>query len=109
MLEHLPISSLEKLSDDAELQLIKLLASWPRMVELSAQHLEPHRITFYLQEVAASFHGLWNKGKEHANLRFIIADDIALTAARLGLVKATSLVIASGLQVLGVEPVEEMK
>jgi arginyl-tRNA synthetase len=109
MLEHLPISSLEKLSDDAELQLIKLLASWPRMVELSAQHLEPHRITFYLQEVAASFHGLWNKGKEHANLRFIIADDVALTAARLGLVKATSLVIASGLQVLGVEPVEEMK
>ncbi|MCD6035560.1 MAG: arginine--tRNA ligase [Rickettsiales bacterium] len=107
-LESLSTVALQKINDEDELQLLRLLASWPRTVELSAQHLEPHRITFYLQEVAASFHGLWNKGREHATLRFIIADDNELTAARLALVKAVSLVIASGLNVLGVNPVEEM-
>ena len=70
---------------------------------------EPHRIAFYLYELAAAFHGLWNRGKEDAGLRFLIAEDKALTAARLALIKAMALTIASGLEIFGVEPVEEMR
>ncbi len=99
----------ERLSDPAELGLIRLLASWPRLVESAAEAHEPHRIAFYLGEVAAAFHGLWNKGKDEATLRFIVADDLALTKARLALVQAVAFIIASGLLVLGVEPVEEMR
>ena len=99
---------LEKLSDPAELALIRQLAGWPRLVEGAAEAHEPHRIAFYLQEVAAQFHMLWNKGKDEATLRFIVAADPALTRARLALVRAVAIVIASGLAVFGVEPVQEM-
>ena len=80
----------------------------PRIVESAAEAHEPHRIAFYLQEVAAQFHLLWTKGKDEATLRFIIAGDPELTRARLVLVRAVAVVIASGLAVFGVEPVEEM-
>lgn len=103
------ISALALLTHETELALIRLLASWPRIVESSAATLEPHRIAFYLQEVAAAFHALWNKGKEEDSLRFIIDDNDALTYARLALVKAVSVVIASGLKVFNVEPAEEMQ
>ncbi|MFO0389980.1 MAG: arginine--tRNA ligase [Alphaproteobacteria bacterium] len=93
----------------AELALIRLLCSWPRTVESAAAALEPHRIAFYLQDVAAAFHGLWNLGNDDISLRFIIKDDIQLTASRVMLADAVSNVIASGLLVLGVEPVEEMR
>ena len=93
----------------AELALIRLMCSWPRTVESSAAALEPHRIAFYLQDVAAAFHGLWNMGNDDLGLRFIIKHDIQLTAARVVLANAVSTVIASGLLVLGVEPVEEMR
>jgi arginyl-tRNA synthetase len=99
---------LEKLSDPAELALIRQLAGWPRLVESAAEAHEPHRIPFYLQEVAALFHALWNKGKDEATLRFILAAEPALTRARLALVRAAAIVIASGLAVIGVEPVQEM-
>ena len=99
---------LEKLSDPAELALIRQLAGWPRLVESAAEAHEPHRIPFYLQEVAALFHALWNKGKDEATLRFILAAEPALTRARLALVRAVAIVIASGLAVIGVEPVQEM-
>lgn len=99
---------LSQLHDPAELALMKTMAQWPRIVESAAIAQEPHRIAFYLQDVAAAFHGLWNKGKEHDNLRFIVPDDESLTKARLALVKALSVVIASGLNVLGVTPVEEL-
>jgi arginyl-tRNA synthetase len=99
----------ERLTDSAELDLIKSLAAWPRVVESAALAHEPHRIAFYLQEVAALFHGLWTKGKDDSRLRFIRADDAMGTQARLGLVRAVKIVIASGLQVMGVEPVEELR
>jgi arginyl-tRNA synthetase len=100
---------LERLADAAELNLAKLLAGWPRLVESAADAHEPHRVAFYLYDVAAAFHGLWNKGKDDASLRFLIATDAALTAARLALVQATATIIASGLEIMGVEPVEEMR
>ena len=100
---------LDRLADSAELNLAKLLAGWPRLVESAADAHEPHRVAFYLYDVAAAFHGLWNKGKDDASLRFLIATDAALTAARLALVQATATIIASGLEIMGVEPVEEMR
>jgi arginyl-tRNA synthetase len=99
---------IERLSDPAELALVRQLAGWPRLVESAAEAHEPHRIAFYLQEAAALFHALWNKGKDEATLRFILAGDPALTRARLALVRAVAIVIASGLAVIGVEPAREM-
>ena len=99
---------LDRISDPAELALIRELASWPRVVESAADAHEPHRIAFYLQDLAASFHTLWNKGKDEAALRFILAGDPSLTRARLALVRGVAIVIASGLAVIGVEPVQEM-
>ena len=101
-------SPLDRLDDPAELALIRHLALWPRLVESAAEAHEPNRIAFYLQEVAAQFHMLWNKGKDETTLRFILASDAALTRARLALVRGVAIVIASGLAVIGVEPVEEM-
>jgi arginyl-tRNA synthetase len=99
---------LGRLADSSELALIRQLAGWPRLVEGAAEAHEPHRIAFCLQEVAAQFHTLWNKGKDEATLRFLLADDPELTWARLALVRGVATVIASGLAVFGVEPVEEM-
>ena len=102
-------AALDRLTDHAELDLIKRLVAWPRLVENAAEAHEPHRVAFYLQDVAQSLHGLWTKGKEDAELRFIHSDDPVLTSARLALVRATQLVIASGLLVIGVQPVEELR
>ncbi len=100
---------LDRLADSSELALIRLLAGWPRLVESAAETHEPHRIAFYLQELASNFHALWNKGKDTAGLRFMVADAPELTAARLALVQAVAVVVASGLTVFGVEPAEEMR
>jgi arginyl-tRNA synthetase len=107
--ESLSEARLELLADPHELQLLKLLAAWPRMVETAAEAHEPHRLAFFLYDVAAAFHGLWNRGKDEAALRFLVADDEALSRARLALVRAVALVIASGLGIFGVTPVEEMR
>jgi arginyl-tRNA synthetase len=104
----LAAAPLDRLADPLELALIRLLAGWPRIVEAAAEAHEPHRIAFFLQEVAAQFHLLWTKGKDEASLRFLVAADPDLTRARLALVRGVALVIASGLAVFGVEPVEEM-
>ena len=85
------------------------MANWPRTVESAAEAHEPHRIAFYLQDLAALFHLLWNKGKDDAQLRFIHPSDRSLTLARLALVRSVQVVIASGLQVIGVEPLEELR
>lgn len=100
---------LARLTDPAELGLIRLLAGWPRLVESAAEAHEPHRVAFYLNDVAAAFHGLWNKGKDETRLRFLIEDDRELSMARLGLLRAVAGVIASGLGIFGVTPVEEMR
>ena len=97
-----PGADVSGLNHPAEIALIKKLAEWPRMVELAAQAHEPHRIAYYLHETAAQFHGLW------AQLKFIVPEDQRLTQARLALVRAVAIVIASGLHVFGVAPVESM-
>jgi arginyl-tRNA synthetase len=101
--------SLNLLTDSGELGLIKLLAAWPRTIEAAAEAHEPHRLAFYLNDVAAAFHGHWNRGKDEPGLRFIVEGNEALTLARLALVRGVQLVIASGLRVIGVTPVEEMR
>ena len=98
-----------RLTDPGETALIKRLASWPQLVETAALAHEPHRVAFYLAEVAAVFHALWNKGNENAQMRFVLPDDRGLSIARVGLVQAVAHVIASGLDVMGVTPVEEMR
>jgi arginyl-tRNA synthetase len=105
----LAVAPLHLLADAAELALIKLLAGWPRLVESAAEAHEPHRVAFYLYDVAGAFHSLWTKGKDDARLRFLVASDAEVSAARLALVQATALVIASGLEIMGVAPVEEMR
>jgi arginyl-tRNA synthetase len=105
----LALAPLERLVEREEIALIRQLAHWPRLVESAAEAHEPHRIAFYLQELAAGFHGLWNKGKDDASLRFLLSDAPELTLARLGLVQGVAFVVASGLRVFGVEPVEEMR
>ena len=100
---------LHLLTDSDEVGLIKQLAEWPRLLEAAAEAHEPHRIAFYLYDLAAAFHGLWTKGKEDSSLRFILTDQPELTRARLALLQAVALVIAGGLHVFGVEPVEEMR
>jgi arginyl-tRNA synthetase len=97
------------LNHPAELSLIKLLAAWPRLVDQAAVAHEPHRIIYYLQEVAASFHGLWNVGHQDPQIRFVLGDQPAITTARLALARATAVVVASGLALCGVEPVEELR
>ena len=105
----LPQAKLSFLTHEDELALIKLLAGWPQLVESAAAAHEPHRVAFFLHDVAAAFHQLWNRGKGENDLRFIIAEDAALTVARLALVRGVAAVIASGLAIMGVTPVEEMR
>jgi arginyl-tRNA synthetase len=100
---------LDSLAAEAEMAVIRRLAQWPRLVEGAAQAREPHRIAFFLYDLAADFHMLWNRGKDDSTLRFLQADRPAETLARLALVAATAVVIRSGLTVMGVVPVEEMR
>ncbi len=99
----------DSLDGDPELTLIRRLALWPRTVEAAAIAREPHRIAFFLYDLAADFHMLWNRGKDDSTLRFLQPDQPAETLARLSLVAATAVVIRSGLAVMGVMPVEEMR
>lgn len=108
-LEKLAGADLTRLDDPAEIEVVRLLAAWPKMVEAAAEAHEPHRVAFYLSDVAAAFHGLWNKGKDDARLRFIADDDIEATRARLALVRGVETVIASGLAIIGVTPLNELR
>src|SRR5258708_38243506 len=94
-------ANLARLTDSGELGLVKALANWPRIVEGAAEAHEPHRLAFYLQDLAAEFHQLWHKGKDDSALRFIVAGDTELTLARLALVQAVAHVLASGLAAVG--------
>ncbi len=107
--EKTPPNSFDLLKDEDELKLLKLLAGWPRQVEIAALAREPHRLCYYLYEIAQQFHMLWNKGKENALLRFILPQNRELTRARLAMIQGLAHVIASALQIFGVTPVEEMR
>ena len=96
------------LTDEAELGIARRLAEFPRLVEAAALAHEPHRVAFYLFDLAGDFHALWNKGKDSPHLRFILKDDVILTTTRLAFLRAIRYVLANGLRILGVRPAEEM-
>jgi arginyl-tRNA synthetase len=106
---YLAEASLERLTDPAELDLLKRLALFPRMIEGAAAAHEPHRIAFYLYDLASEFHALWTKGRDLPYLRFIINNDAGITKARLAMVQGIVLVLASGLAILGVNAPDEMR
>ena len=97
------------LASDAERHVLKTLSFWPRQVEAAALAEEPHRIVYYLQDLAGAFHALWTMGKEQTELRFIQPDDVPGTKARLALVQGVKSVLASGLSVLGITPLDELR
>ncbi len=97
------------ISHPSEVAMIKQCAAWPRLVESAAEAHEPHRIAFFLYDLASEFHTFWNKGNDDPSLRFIIEGEEQLTKARVALIRSVALVIASGLEVLGVTPLEEMR
>ena len=102
-------ADVERLTDPVELSLIRQLALFPRTLEAAALAHEPHRIAFYLYDLASEFHALWTKGRDAPHLRFIIDNDAGITIARLALVQGVVSVLASGLAVLGVHAPNEMR
>ena len=105
----LQTADLSKLSHDAEIGVARKIAEWPRLVEIAARTNEPHRVAFYLYELASDLHGLWNKGNDETSLRFIQEDDPATSQSKIALARAVSVVISAGLAILGVKPVDEMR
>ncbi len=106
--ESLRGADLAHLDHEAELDLASHVAQWPRLVEVAAKAHEPHRVAFHLYDLASRFHALWNRGNEDPSLRFV-QDDAEVSRAKIALVRAVSVVIASGLGILGVEPAQEMR
>lgn len=102
-------ADLTKLDHTAELALLRKVAEWPRLVETAARSNEPHRVAFYLYELAGDLHGFWNLGNAETGLRFIQEDDPATSQAKIALARAVAIVIAAGLGILGVTPAEEMR
>jgi arginyl-tRNA synthetase len=102
-------ADLGRLGHEAELKLARSIAEWPRLVEIAARGHEPHRIAFYLYDLASDFHGLWNRGTDDPGLRFLIEGEPATSLARIALIRATAVVISGGLAILGVTPMDEMR
>ena len=102
-------ADLSLLSHPAEIDLMQKIAEWPRLVDIAARGNEPHRVAFYLFELASEFHGLWNKGNDEPSLRFVQAGNTATAIAKVALVRATGVAISAGLAILGVTPVDEMR
>ena len=102
-------ADLTPIAHPAEFALAAKLAEWPRLVEIAASSHEPHRVAFYLYDLASEFHGLWNKGNAEPALRFLQEDDPVASKAKLALIRAVQVVISNGLGILGVTPVEEMR
>ena len=105
----LQAADLAGLTDAAELTLAAKLAEFPRLIEIAARSNEPHRIAFYLYDLASEFHALWNKGNEHPELRFLQEGNLATSQAKIALIRATAVVISNGLGILGVQPAQEMR
>ena len=104
----LAAADLTMLDHEAELALAGKLAEWPRLVETAARSNEPHRVAFYLNDLASAFHGLWNRGNDVPALRFV-QEDAGTTQAKIALARACGVVIAAGLGILGVKPAEELR
>ncbi|MEQ8368071.1 MAG: DALR anticodon-binding domain-containing protein, partial [Roseicyclus sp.] len=100
--------ALDAIADPSELALVAKLAEWPRLVETASDANEPHRIAFYLYDLASEFHALWNKGNGAPHLRFLQEDDPATSAGKLSLIGAVAIVISNGLGILGVTPADKM-
>ena len=109
LVQALAKAQLDRLEDPGELSLMRRLALYPRLLEGAALAHEPHRIAFYLYELASDFHAQWNRGKDMPHLRFIMQNDRVITLARLALVQGVVTVLASGLATLGVDAPEEMR
>jgi arginyl-tRNA synthetase len=105
----LKAADLSKVNHAAELAVAKKLAEWPRLVETAARTNEPHRVAFYLYELAGDFHALWNRGNDLTELRFIQDGDAATSQAKMALAQSVAVVISAGLGILGVNPAQEMR
>ena len=105
----LAAADLSLLDHESEQNLLRKLAEWPRLVETAARSNEPHRVAFYLYELASDFHGLWNKGHDVPSVRFLQEDDVAASQSKIALARATAIVIAAGLGIVGVTPAQEMR
>ncbi|WP_282093308.1 arginine--tRNA ligase [Epibacterium ulvae] len=105
----LAAADLSLLSHDAQLTVARKVAEWPRLVEIAARSNEPHRVAFYLYDLASELHGLYHLGKTDESLRFVNESSQSATHANLALAKAVSVVISAGLGILGVKPAEEMR
>ncbi len=102
-------ADLSKVDHASELTVAKKLAEWPRLVEIAARTNEPHRVAFYLYELAGDFHALWNKGNDETQLRFIQDGDVDTSQSKIALARSVSVVISAGLGILGVTPAQEMR
>ncbi|WP_120632996.1 arginine--tRNA ligase [Ruegeria sp. EL01] len=102
-------ADLGKIDHVSELTVAKKLAEWPRLIEIAARTNEPHRVAFYLYELAGDFHALWNKGNDETQLRFIQDGDVATSQSKIALARSVSVVISAGLGILGVTPAQEMR
>ena len=105
----LAAADLTRLDHPAELELARKVAEWPRIVEIAARAHEPHRIAFFLYDIASDLHSLWNRGNDEVSLRFVQEGDAATTAAKIALVRSVGVVISAGLGILGVTPAKEMR
>ena len=105
----LAAADLSKISDEAELALARKIAEWPRLIEIAGRTNEPHRVAFYLYDLASELHALWNRGHDAPELRFLQEGDPATSQAKIALARATAVVISAGLGILGVTPAEEMR
>jgi arginyl-tRNA synthetase len=102
-------ADLSLLAAPAQLSVARKLAEWPRLVEIAARSNEPHRVAFYLYDLASDLHGLYHLGKSDKSLRFVNESSQSATHANLALARAVSIVISAGLGILGVTPAEEMR
>ena len=105
----LAAADLTRLDHPAELELIRRLAEWPRLIEIAARGHEPHRVAFYLYDLASDLHGHWNRGNEETSLRFVQEGEVETSQAKIALARAVAVVISAGLGILGVTPAEEMR
>ncbi|MDE3237592.1 MAG: arginine--tRNA ligase [Paracoccaceae bacterium] len=105
----LAAADLTRLDHPAELELIRKIAEWPRLVEIAARGHEPHRVAFYLYELASDLHGHWNRGNDDTSLRFVQEGEVETSQAKIALARAVAVVISAGLAILGVTPATEMR